>query len=48
MGTRFDAPGVTRPYRLPNFAVALQRAGSSSHAREWLSRVAPRVLRIAR
>ena len=39
--TRFVAPGIARPYGLPQFSAALQRAGSSSHAREWRSRVAP-------
>jgi hypothetical protein len=46
--TRFSAPGMSRPYRLQNFAAALRHAGSSSRTREWLSRVAPRALRIAR
>ena len=40
--TRFVAPGIARPYRLQQFTAALQRSGSSGHAREWRSRVASR------
>jgi hypothetical protein len=39
--TRFVAPGIARPYQLQQFTAALQRGGSSSHAREWRSRVSP-------
>lgn len=39
--TRFVAPGIAPPYQLQQFTAALQRAGSSSQAREWRSRVMP-------